>query len=105
MGRAEKRRAERKARIESRKGAPMSRGDIDKLTDDTIASVSNHNVETLMTCFGLAQRRLYGFGYERIMRTLNFVDELMGPIIDGTKTIEDYKKELESETGVIIKCE
>ena len=101
MGRAERRRAERRERIEDRKSKIlMTRKDIAEMKKET----SNYNVEALMTCFALAGRRLHGYGHKRIMRELQYIDELMGEVIDGDVTIEDYKKELEDETGVVIKC-
>lgn len=57
-----------------------------------------------MKCFALAEHRLYGFGQKRIMRSLQYIDDLMGAIINDEVVMEDYMKELEDETGVIIKC-
>lgn len=82
----------------------MSRQDIAKMKEEISKTASEYNVEALMTCFALAEHRLYGFGQKRILRTLSYIDELMGPIIEGTKTIEDYKKELEEKGNVIISC-
>ena len=33
------------------------------------------------------------------MKTLQAIDEMMGPIADGTKTVQELKKELEDEVG------
>lgn len=105
MGRVEQRRLERRNRIEGRKGKVlMSRQDIAKMKEEISKTASEYNVEALMTCFALAEHRLYGFGQKRILRTLSYIDELMGPIIEGTKTIEDYKKELEEKGNVVISC-
>lgn len=82
----------------------MSRQDIAKMKEEISKTASEYNVEALMTCFALAEHRLYGFGQKRILRTLSYIDELMGPIIEGTKTIEDYKKELEEKGNVVISC-
>ena len=82
----------------------MSRQDIAKIKEEISKTASEYNVEALMTCFALAEHRLYGFGQKRILRTLSYIDELMGPIIEGTKTIEDYKKELEEKGNVVISC-
>lgn len=106
MGRAERRRLERRNRIEDRKGKTyMSRDEINRLKEEIAATASEYNVENLMTCFALAEHRLYGFGQKRILRTLQYIDELMGPIADGTATIEDYKEELEREGNVVIRCD
>lgn len=106
MGRTERRRLERRNRIEDRKDKLyMSRDEINRMKDEIAAVASEYNVENLMTCFALAEHRLYGFGQKRILRTLQYIDELMGPIADGTATIEDYKKELEREGNVVIRCD
>lgn len=106
MGRAERRRAERRNRIEQKKNTPnMTYQELGEMKDKLRNDISKYNVESLLTCFALAEHRLYGFGYKRMMRTLNYIDSLMGYINDDVATMEDYKKELEEETGVIIKCE
>lgn len=106
MGRAERRKWERHNRIEDRKDKLyMSRDEINRLKEEIAATASEYNVENLMTCFALAEHRLYGFGQKRILRTLQYIDELMGPIAEGTATIEDYKKDLEREANVVIKCD
>ena len=100
MGRAERRKRERLDRIENRKDKILiSKEDLSKKKDD----VTKYNVEVLMTCFALAEHRLYGFGQKRILRSLRYIDELMGSILDDSKTVNDYKKELEEETGLKIK--
>ena len=105
MGRAEKRRMERKNRIEDRKGKVlMTPQDINQLKRDIAQDVTDFKVEALMTCFALANHRLYGHGAKRTMRTLQYIDELMGPIITGEKTIDDYKREAEEEINIAIRC-
>lgn len=106
MGRAEKRRLERRSRIENRKDKVlMSRQDIADMKKDVFQKVDNFRIEALMTCFALANHRLYGHGSKRIMRSLNLIDELMCDIYDDKATIDDYKKELEDNAGVIVKCD
>ena len=106
MGRAERRKLERRNRIERKKDTPnMTYQEIGAMKEKIRNDISHYNVEALMTCFALAEHRLYGFGYKRMMRSLNYIDKLMGDIMNDTATMEDYKKELEEETGVIIKCE
>ncbi len=105
MGRAEKRRLERQNRLENRKGkVPMSYSEISGMQKETADAVSQYNVASLMTCFALAEHRLYGFGSKRIMRSLQYIDGLMGDIIEDRVTMEDYMKMLEEEVGVKIKC-
>ena len=104
MGRAERRKMERKNRIEERKGR-MSRSELKKIEAVARDEVSKYNVEALMTCFALAEHRLYKFGRKRCLRSLQYIDELMGAINNDEATIEDYKKELESEIELTIKCD
>lgn len=107
MGRQERRLLERKNRLEDRKTKILMRPeDIKemkaKLTESITERFGCYSTETLFTCFALANHRLYGHGWQRTMRTLSYVDELMGPIVDGTKTVEDYKKELKDEVGFVV---
>lgn len=105
MGRAERRRVERRERIQNRKGnVSLSRKDIRDMKESITHDASAYGVEALMTCYGLALRRLYGFGNKRIINSLRAIDELMEGILDGSHTIEEYKQILEDETGVIICC-
>lgn len=102
MGRKERRLAERKRRIDDKKNAAtMQRNELREFANE----VRKVNVEDLMTCFALAEHRLYGFGKKRILRTLTYVDELMGPIISGECTLNDYKKIIEEEAHIQIVCE
>lgn len=106
MGRSERRKMERRNRIEERKGKIlMSPQDIAEMKRDIYERTDDFKIEALMTCFALAEHRLYGFGSKRIMRSLQCIDELMGDILNDTKTIDDYKKELEENAGIIVRCE
>lgn len=105
MGRAEIRKAERYKRIErSKEEITMTRQELAEMRDKLSQNVLNYNVEALMTCFALAEHRLYGFGKTRILRSLQYIDDLMGEVNDGKASIEDFKRELEEETNVMIKC-
>lgn len=105
MGRAERRKLERRSRLDDRKNKVlMTREEVSKMKKQVTQTASNFSVEALMTCFALAEHNLYGYGQTRILRTLKYIDDLMGPIIDGTATIDDYKKELEEKCNVKIAC-
>ena len=105
MGRAERRRAERANRIEERKGKIlMSKQDLGKMQDSIRQDISNFNVEAILTCLALALHRKFKFGPKRIMRVLNYIDELMGGVVDDIYTVDDYKQQLKEEAGVVIKC-
>lgn len=106
MGRAERRRAERLNRIENSKDkVTLSRQEIRQLKEKITVDASAYGAEALMTCYALALRRLYRFGFKRINRSLKEIDRLMDDILSDRATIEDYKKELEHETGIVIKCQ
>ena len=108
MGRAERRRQERQEKLEARRGnllPRMSKEELAVMRERTSYETSKNNVEMLMTCFALAEHRLYKFGHKRIVRSLRYIEQLMEYINNDKATIEDYKKELEAETGIIIACE
>lgn len=83
----------------------MSRQELGEMRENVSHDISKYDVEALMTCFALAEHCLYGFGAKRIARSLQYIDGLMDDVIRGKATIEDYKKELEDETGVSIKSD
>ena len=104
MGRAERRKAERNKRIENRKGKVLlSRKEISEMKQKISNEAARYDVEILMTCFALAEHRLYGFGQKRILRSLRCKDELMGAILDDTATIDDYRRELNEKANVMVK--
>lgn len=106
MGRAEQRRKERLNRLENKKGkVAISPQEINDMKKQLTNQAARYDVEMLMTCFALAEHRLYGYGKKRIIRTLSYIDGLMEEILQDRATIEDYKKELEQESKVVIKCE
>jgi len=106
VGRQERRLAERRNRIENRKGKiPLSRKEIRDLKKQVSSDALAYSAEALMTCYALALRRLYGFGYKRLLRSLQAIDGLMEDVLNDVATIEDYKKILEDETGIIIRCD
>ena len=105
MGRAEKRLAARRNRIEERKGKLIvSRDELNKIKEDLSYEASGYSAEALMTCFALTLSR-EGFDSDDISDSLQYINSLMDQILSGEKTMEDYKKELEDKTGIIIKCE
>lgn len=104
MGRAERRRNERANRLDSRKDKVLiDKKELADMRSDIVDTVGKYDVEAMMTCFALAEHRLFGFGGTRIMRSLEYIDGLMGDVLSGSKTIEDYKQELIDETGIAIR--
>lgn len=103
MGRAERRQNERKNRILERKSKVLvSYDELERLKRKVSDDVSIDNCNALLTCFALAGHRLYGHGHKRTMRSLRYIDELMGQLASGEATLDDFKSELEREIGVII---
>lgn len=104
MGRAERRLAERKNRIESRKDKILlSRHELNNIRKDLSYKASGYSVKTLMACFALVLSRR-GFDEDYISEFLGSINDLMDDIIEGKATMEDYVKELEDTTGIVIEC-
>ena len=70
----------------------------------SIRDVRNFDIDMLMTCFALSERRLYRFGRNRIAKSIGMVSKLMDDICSGKATLDDYKKELEEDAKVILKA-
>lgn len=104
MGRAERRLAERRNRIEERKGKIlMSREDLNGIKEDLSYQASGYIVKALTSCFALVMSRK-GFDQDYISECLESVNALMDDILDGKATMEDYMKELEDTTGIAVVC-
>lgn len=76
-----------------------------KTSTDVKRAVNNarsFDIEALMTCFALSERRLYGFGRKRILRSVKYISELMDDILTDKATLDDYKRELEEKAKVKI---
>ena len=70
----------------------------------SIRDVRSFDIDMLMTCFALSERRLYRFGRKRIARSIGMVSALMDDIMSGKATLEDYKNELERDAKVILRA-
>lgn len=104
MGRAERRRSERRSRIEERKNKIlMGRDELRKMKEEISYEASEYNTENLLTCFALTLVRK-GFDEDDIADSMRYLDGLMDDILSGKSTMEDYVKELEEKTGIIIRC-
>lgn len=104
MGRDERRRSERRSRIEDRKNKILvTREELNKIKEEFSYKASGYSTVNLMTCFALTLSRK-GFDEDDISESLQCIDTLMGDILSGKHTMEDYIKELEDSTGIIIKC-
>lgn len=104
MGRAERRRKERRDRIEDRKGKILvSPAELSKIKNDIAYQASGYHTEYLMTCFALAMHR-HGIEADTIGDCLSYIDGLMNDLLTEEATMDDYIKILEDETGIIVKC-
>lgn len=90
MGRAERRLAEKRDKKTSK--------DVKRAVNAT----RNFDVDALMTCFALAEHKLYGFGRKRITKSIVYINDLMDDILTDKATIDDYKRELEEKAKVRI---
>ena len=70
----------------------------------SIRDVRSFDIDMLMTCFALSERRLYRFGRKRIARSIGMVSALMDDVMSGKATLEDYKNELERDAKVILRA-
>lgn len=105
MGRAERRKAERNNRIEDRKSKILMKPeDIAKMKKDIAYEVSGFKTEALMTCFALVLARR-GFDADDIGECIVYINSLMDDILADKATMDDYIRELEDETGIIVRCE
>lgn len=107
MGRAEQRRAERARVVANGKGrVSLSHKEIGQIKEAAETKILEYNVEALMTCFALVLEEMDEpvMGAGDIQMALGRIDELMGAVLDGTASIEDYKNELELKTGLVVSC-
>lgn len=115
MNRAERRRAAReedkKNRLySSRQNNKQTRygltiDQINLVKKEVMDGLSEYYITALMTCFALSEHRLYGHGKKRINRSLEYIEDLMTDVMKGNATVDDYRKQLEEETGVRITLE
>ncbi len=104
MGRAERRRTERKERIEDRKGKIFLKpGDIAKLKNDVAEAAAKHDTEVLLTCFALVLHDEFGFGKKRIMRALESIDRAFDLVLTDKLDVDSMKNRLKKEIGIVIR--
>lgn len=103
MGRKLRRKMERSERLASNKTkVSISRSDFADEKQRYAERYNKGTIEQMYVCMALAERRLYKFGQGRLLKTMHTVDELMGEIYNGNKTIDDYITELKEQTGMEI---
>lgn len=105
MGREERRRQERLARLNGNK--PKSDPVLKRFTQDEFEQfvfdidykARIETINMMMTAFALAEHRVHKHGHARIGKTLNYVDQLMDDVINEKATWEQYVEECLAETG------
>ena len=104
MGRAERRRQERQARIEDNKARiKLTPWELQQIKRDTANRIATFDVELLHTCFAVVMYEKFGFDEDKIMVGLEAIDEKFGEILEGTLTAQDLADELEDATGLKVK--
>ena len=104
MGRAERRRYERQARLEDNKARiKLTPWELQQIKRDTANRIATFDVELLHTCFAVVMYEQFGFNEDEISRGLEAIDEKFGQILDGSLTAQDLANELEEETGLTVK--
>ena len=104
MGRAERRRTERNARINDRKNKLLiTQEELHRIKDRLSYQESKYSTENLMACFGLVLSRR-GLPDEEIVSYLEDINKLMDDILSGEHIMQEYLNELENRTGIVIKC-
>lgn len=103
MNRAERRRIDRnKSREPRQRGVRLTAEDINNIKERISDEASIATVDTLMTCFALAEHRVHKFGKKRLKRTIDYIDSLVDAMVIGKATLEDYKNALKEEADVTI---
>lgn len=72
---------------------------------ETVDTLSKYDVEVMLTCFASVLRRQYRWGYKRIFRALNGVDEMFGKVLSGELSDVEMRQQLEDEVGIKIRCD
>lgn len=91
MNRAERRRLERETTTSERKKSQIRK------------ETRNFDAELLMTCFALANHRLWGHDRDEVMKSLRYTNDLMDEILNGVSNLNTFKRELQNEVGVNIR--
>ena len=87
----------------------MSQSEFNRIKKDiqkqTIDELAKFDAETMLTCFATVLRQQYGWGYKRIFKALNSVDEMFGRVLNDELSVEDMIQQLEDEVGIRINCD
>ena len=101
MGRAERRAAERKARLEDRKGKVLiSYEELERIKEASRIQGRMEAIETITVCCALAERKAHGFGRVRVGRTIEALKDILQEVLDKSLTITYLKKRLKDEVDL-----
>ena len=94
---------ERQQRIQTRKGKIALRPDeLRRLERETARKVASFDVECLMTCFAYSLHKHHKWGYKRIFRVLDEVDQMFGRILNDDLNVTELRQQLKDEVGIEI---
>ena len=73
------------------------------LAQDAVQEADNLHWDRIYTAFGLAIRRSYGYGQQRIMKCMQMVNDIMMEVGDGDRSWHEAMVELKEETGIVVR--
>lgn len=101
MGRAERRQAERKARIEDRKGKILlSYEELANIKEESRIQGRLEAIETITVCCALAERRAHKFGHKRVNKTVEALKDILQEVLEQNLTIKDLKAEAKEQLDI-----
>ena len=106
MGRAERRKLDRKQRIDSKKDKVyLSPKDIRDMKREITSMAVKYDVEVLLTCFAYVMHKELNLEQEQILNALASVDTVFGKVLSEEYSIDEMKKDLEDEVGVVVRTD
>lgn len=94
MNRAERRRLQKKG---------VTAKDLKMIEEASAKDAINYTTNAMMAVFAICLREKWGWGHVRLKRLLEQVDDVFDSINKNCVTIEDIKKTILEETGILIK--
>lgn len=73
-----------------------------KLQDQQISDDPRDLVAAMYYLVGIVLHEEYGFGWERILRVYERIDDRLLAWQEGSKEAQDFRKILEEEVGIIL---
>jgi len=94
MNRAERRRLQKKG---------ITAKDLKMIEEASAKYAINYATNAMIACFAMCLHDKWGWGKVRLKRLLEQVDNIFDSIDEAYLTIEDIKKVILEETGILIK--